>query len=376
MAHRLPQTEVPAFVRLVAVLLAGMLIGQVSSPAIALAVPATDKPEVAPAPANAPATAPAAESAKPEPAKAEPAPTDPDLAAPAADPAPPALEKKDAAKNGPAKKAAAKAEAPKPAKVVAVSAKAKADAEALSKQAAEYLRTGTHSLAADTYLKAHSLNPLPEYLYGAARAEHLAGQLESAIATYEQTLAALTPKQPLYKKVKAAMDMAKEELAARPAPTVVEAQVEAPEPENAKPVPIPQDPTPVVVQAPPPSAPLAWEKPVGYGALGLGAVALLSGIVVYATASTDQAALDDLYAEKSDQGITGITREDAIARQDSINSRVVTTWALIGTGVVSAGAGAYLLWFHKPAASASTAAPAVVAVPVRDGGLLQLAWRF
>ncbi len=375
MAHRCSQTEMPASIRLVAVLLAGMLIGQVSSPATALAVPATDKPTAVPAPA----TAPAAEVAKPEPAKAEPAPTDPDLAAPAAEPAAPAPDKKDAAKKEPAKKEAGKAEAAKPAKpakVVAVSAKAKADAEALSKQAGEYLRTGTHSLAADTYLKAYSMNPLPEYLYGAARAEHLAGQLESAIATYAQALAALTPKLPLYKKVKAAMDMAKEELAARPAPTVVEVQVEAPEPENAKPVPIPQDPTPVVVQAPPPPAPFAWEKPVGYGALGLGAVALVSGIVVYATASADQSALDDLYAQKSDQGITGITREDAIVRQDSINSRVVTTWALIGTGVVSAGAGAYLLWFHKPAASTSPAAPAVVAVPVRDGGLLQLAWRF
>lgn len=66
--------------------------------------------------------------------------------------------------------------------------KAKA-AEVMSAQAREAYEAGNHARAAELYLDAYRTDPVPGYLYSAARAEQVAGKTDLAVEHFKQFLA-------------------------------------------------------------------------------------------------------------------------------------------------------------------------------------------
>jgi tetratricopeptide (TPR) repeat protein len=110
---------------------------------------------------------------------------------------------------------------------------------------------------------------------------------------------------------------------------------------------------------------------VGWVVAGSGAAVGITGLALYLMANSDRAALDDKLAKReagTDQ-VVGIAYNDARAEADRIASRKSVAAALGGVGLAAAGAGAWLVFKPK-------AAPTAVVLPMRNGGLVSVSWRF
>ncbi len=242
-------------------------------------------------------------------------------------------------------------------------------------------KAGQYALAAGLWAEAIKLQPKKiAWLIKQARAYHLAGQLQQALATYDKYLAAA----PANAEDRAQVQTWRDECVARPPvasdPPVekpVEKPVEAP---VAPPPERPAEPAAVVTPttaatamptatpakpparsaepkpAPPPPAPSKTPLLV----LGISGAVLAGGAVVLVSASGDKADLDAAQAKKDASGkVIGISHADATKEASRIQTNFATGWAMTGLGLVGAGVGAWL-WMHQPSA------PVAVA-PVPDG---------
>ena len=112
------------------------------------------------------------------------------------------------------------------------------------------------------------------------------------------------------------------------------------------------------------SEPAKWP---GWTLVGVGGAVAVTGIVLYALASSDLSQFKTDLAVTNQAGlISGLTHEEAATRASSINARIGVAAGLTGAGLAAAGVGAWLL----------------VRTPVRDvtvapqmGGAT-LVWRF
>ena len=225
------------------------------------------------------------------------------------------------------------------------------EAVIVSKQALDYYLRSNYAIAVELYAKAYSLDPKPEYLYGQARAEHDAGLFEAAIGHFERCLAALGPSDQLRVKADHYLKKAQEALAAKKAVQPVKPEVKPEVKPDVKPEVKPDPKANVKPQLPQtlvnplaPQQPVAWRRPAGWGALGVGVAGIVTATIVGLGAVSDQTDLDKATGKKNAQGLTtGISFDAALARQKSINSRITTGWIVGGVGIAAALAGGFLL---------------------------------
>lgn len=262
-----------------------------------------------------------------------------------------------------------------------------------------YYQSGKFLKAAKGFHEAYAIDPRPEFLFNAARAEHLGMDLANAEKHYQECLVLKTSnaklnqraklylaqvqatraaiakarnegkaaaearqKQEAAKNAKAAsgsteaalegvdkVKAAKPEPDKKPAATAAEprekpenkaSKPEQPDPSAAQPTPSPMPPQPATSAA--------WRTPVGWGATALGAVAVGLSVVVMLDYAEGQQALDDLVAKKDADGkIIGIGSADYRHRQTELNSQNTNGVIGLAAGAVLLGGGAWVL-LSKP----------------------------
>jgi len=243
------------------------------------------------------------------------------------------------------------------------------EARILSEQGLQFLMAKDFGPAAKLYHRAFGLDPDPDYLYGAARAEHQGGLLDDAGRDYARVLELVSDKRsPRYVKSAAYLAEVKAGLAKRaadkpraPADLAPKADPQpAPKPD---PVPTPSTPpSPNVKSALNPELPRStWMKPIGIASLGLGVAALVASGIVVKGAMADQADLDKKVSA------AGTTTDSSVpGQQEDINARLVMGWIFGGVGLGLAAGGA-VLWALAPSASKTASV-----TPIPGGAMLTL----
>lgn len=207
-------------------------------------------------------------------------------------------------------------------------------AEVLGQQAFDFYGQKNWQMAAGLYRKAFLLSRVPEWLFGAARAEHQAGQLVEAKRDYEFVREMVGPKDPRAAKATEYIAEVEAALRAQNAPAPV-TPVPAP-----KPVPPPKPAAmevPVATRAREPKNVLAWT------AVGVGTAALTTGIVVLIWSTQDQTTLNANRTADNRFDPSKITVDEARSQQSSINTRLIVGWALTGVGAAAAAYGAWAI---------------------------------
>ena len=266
-----------------------------------------------------------------------------------------------------------------------------AEAEIVAKQALSFYFKGQFKIAAELYHQAFLINKTsPDYLYGAARAEHKVGMLEEAARDYRQVLALFKPGEGLHTKAGFHLKVAEKALSALTEKRAQEARAaEALKATKAaealkvtKPAPAPVDDEdklpplapPVVEKAPPTvvqsSDGVGWKKPTSIVLASIGVLGMVGGGVMLAGALEQQAGLDEkrLNANQKDDKFfqtTDYNHKDALETQKDINAKNAMAGIVGAAGVVSAGVGVWL-WLTAPQI------PAVAIAP----GRVEIAWRF
>lgn len=215
-------------------------------------------------------------------------------------------------------------------------------AEAKADEAGRAEKAGNYALAARVWADALALAPEKTgWMLRLARAEHLAGNKDAALAGYDKYLA----------------------LPAEQAPDQADAARWRAElaPKSFADVPVPKDaPPPVVVAAP--ATPARWP---GWTALAGGVALLGGGAGLYLAQGDARAALDQQVADKQAGKVAGIDYQSYQAKRAELNGAYRNAAILAGAGAVAAGVGAWLL-VRSPGK--------VAVVPVGDG--FQVAVRF
>lgn len=264
-----------------------------------------------------------------------------------------------------------------------------------------YYQSGKFLKAAKGFHEAYAIDPRPEFLFNAARAEHLGMDLDNAATHYRKCLDLKTRNAKLNKRArlyltqvestlaalakarkegaKAAAQKQREEAAkaAQVKSGSTEGRLEgvdkvAAKPDAAKAAPgapvkgavtkhdagPPSSATPKKPEKPAPKQPptakpkgpldsqpsLGWRAPVGWGALGVGAVAAGFGIVTMLDYASGQADLDAKLAKTDGDGkIVGIGAADYRQQQTDLNTQNATAVTGFVAGAVLLGGGAYLL---------------------------------
>jgi len=197
--------------------------------------------------------------------------------------------------------------------------------------AVAHFNAGRYKRAAADYRRAFAADPRqPRCLYGAARAEHLAGDLAAARALYLTVLRKTAPSSRYHAKTlgrlaeleqqRRNIRRARHSASVADPPSSTTATTDGLTNSGIANVP----PSP---RAEP--SPLATSLRIGSVVAGLSAVGLLTW------AFADQADLDAANATRVDGKIVGVSHQEATRRQDSINARVIGGWALVAA---SAGA--------------------------------------
>lgn len=215
-------------------------------------------------------------------------------------------------------------------------------------------RAGNPALAAELYLQAHKKAPgHVEWLFKAAVAEQMAESFPSALQHFEVYLATAPPTAEERPQAVAREAFLRKKLGLSPQkPTEPPAPL-ATAPETAA----PPKPAATVATAAPAvdhvSQPAVAGAPSwpGWTALAAGAVVAGGGValLVGATADADQLSSDQ--AHPPEQKITALSREAALNRASSINTRLALGGTATGLGVLAAGFGTWWL-LHHPAQSA------------------------
>lgn len=242
----------------------------------------------------------------------------------------------------------------------------KASAALLKVAAAEYA-AGHFEKAAGLFLTCFDVDAKNmSCLFNAARAEQRSFQLDKAEAHFRQFLAVNEADETGRKRAQIHLQEVSEmraQLKKQQAP--VES---APVPPPLAPV-LPT-PAPTVVQRHETPSEGAWKSTAGWSSVGAGVAMVATATALFLMASSDQADLDAATGKTDGSGlISGIGRDDYVQRQNSVNTRTYVADALLAIGVVSAGAGTWLL-------ATAPALPTVRAALAPDGGELRLAWRF
>mgnify|MGYP002632358297 CR=1 FL=1 len=281
-----------------------------------------------------------------------------------------------------------------------------AEAEIVAKQALSFYFKGQFKIAAELYHQAFRINKTsPDYLYGAARAEHKVGLFEEAVRDYRQVLALFKPGEGLHTKagfhlkeaekllnalkekraleVKAAeaQKAAEVQKAAKAAETQrANEQREAAAAALAKATAPDKAAVGADDEALPPLAPsvvekapetvaqttvAGWQKPTGIGLASVGVLGLVGGGLMLAGAFDDQASLDANKKDGKFVTTADFALKDAAESQKDINAKMSMAAIVGAAGVVSAGVGAWF-WFTAPQT------PALAITP----GRVQFSWRF
>jgi tetratricopeptide (TPR) repeat protein len=243
---------------------------------------------------------------------------------------------------------------------------------------------GQYAVAAALWGEAFQLQTgKVSWLLRQGRALHLAGQPAAALTAYDRFLA-VAPAGSAERSQAEAWRLELTPKPAEPAPVeppkptaqVAKPVVEAPAPKSEAPVVL--QPAPVVVpavEAAPPAVPgspvvrkTAPNVPaappsrlVPMVALGTGGALALTGVVVLALASGDQATLESHVG--TDGKIRGITYANYTDQASAIEGRYALGWALTSVGLAGAGVGAWL-WWRGPSQAA------LQVMPTQSGVLL------
>lgn len=230
-------------------------------------------------------------------------------------------------------------------------------AEELARQAAAVAQRGDMALAAKMFHAAFRLSPLDwAYLYSAARAEQLAGDIDAARRDYKQFLKEAPPDHALrarakkyaeeveikYGEAMQAQQMEQQKLAAA-------ARKRSDANDSAKTL-----------------------RVAGWVALGVGAVGLGVGAWGYAVASAERADLEALTTPPPQEPIRAISYAEAQSRAEAIRGDLRLGSGLMAGGVALLAVGGWLAW---PAKTSNSPAPSV-ALALSGQPSVQLGWSF
>lgn len=227
-------------------------------------------------------------------------------------------------------------------------------AEALAAQAAVVAKGGQIALAGQMFHAAFKLNASAwEYLYSAARAEQLAGDIPGARRDYARYLGgapqdhALRPRAEKYAaEVEEAHEAAEREARAR-------RRVEmARERELAE------------------TGGADYRRTGGWATVAIGALSTGVGLWMYGGARGRKSDLEARASPAADGVIRAISYREAQAEADVIRGDLRLGGAVLGAGAAIAALGGWLVWSAK-----DDAAP-VPAVGVGRGGSMTFAWSF
>ncbi len=253
-----------------------------------------------------------------------------------------------------------------------------------SRAAEAAMQSGKPALAAELYLSALKVVPTQmEFLFKAAVAEQMAEQWQSALEHFEGYLSRAPVDAPDRSQAVARQTWLRQKLGlkaqqATVAPVVQPVVVPPVEPAVKPPVQEPKPIQPAVAVALPNSAPPAIvppnvaapdQRPVravetvvhkpaerptwpGWTLVGAGAALAVGGAALLIAVQSDANAITTAQQHAVGELITGVTYADAAARVSSANTRIGVGWALMGTGVVAAGVGTWLLLRGDSARSA------------------------
>lgn len=184
---------------------------------------------------------------------------------------------------------------------------------ALSKQGLDAYLAGRYLEAEQRYAEAWRLWPgEPLYLYNAARAAERAGRLEAAERMYSLYLDKAPPGQAEIAKARFHL-----------------AEIKA----NRK-----------HAGAGPGAATGSARGTAGLAILITGGVVAVGGGLLLGSAASDQTDLDTRLGQRNAQGeIVGISHTDALAKQNAINTSKYIGWGMVGGGAVAGVTGAILM---------------------------------
>lgn len=218
-----------------------------------------------------------------------------------------------------------------------------------------YYQAGQFLKAAKAFREAFAIDPQPELLFQAARAEHLGMDLKSARTHYEQVLVLDRANAKLREDARMYLDQVRASLKTRESlkpPEKPDADDERVA-ESANPEPSPAV-TPVAARAQPrklaadqgaPVGRTPWREYVGWGAVAVGVLSVALGISAYTDYLTDQRALNALVGQRDQHGkISGISATAYKERQQALDTDARIGVAGLVAGGVVAGVGAALLF--------------------------------
>ena len=217
-------------------------------------------------------------------------------------------------------------------------------ASSLSKHGVRRYAQGDAAAAAGLFLQAYALDPAPDYLYSAARAEETAGQWDRAAQHYEQLMHRSPSAGPFHPRAAAGVARVQKHLAA-----------DATSPPPALGLPRPAtaaadaaESSLVVPGSPPPVSHLeVQESPLresyaAYVVLGVGVGLLGVAAASFATAMADQADLDAARSVAGKFDPRSASIGDLQERQRWINQRIYAGWIGVGTGSAALITGLWL----------------------------------
>lgn len=262
------------------------------------------------------------------------------------------------------------------------SAQAASDKEGTVKvflqRATEAYQAGDYKKAAGLYHRLYMMAPdRPVSLYNAARIEEKMEEYELAARHYGEFLTAAKPDHPKYALGKARFDAVNARLEANRAKAEMarlkeQAQRREVEDRATAPLPQPVDPAAPQAQVRETAQGGSWKRPAGWAVTIVGGLALAGGGALLYVGSADKATLDDELAAADKQygdPYHDVTVQEARTRQDDIDATNTLGVIAAVSGAVFAGAGIWML-------ATAPERPEVAVVPVKDGAMWTMAWRF
>lgn len=232
---------------------------------------------------------------------------------------------------------------------------AHAAAMGLAREALRLYKNGQFAQAAAAYRRAAAIEPhVPEYLFGAARAEQQAGHADEAADAYLAVLKNTPNSHPLHARAdKLLRDLRRPEpKPPTPAPAASEPPpLPAPATPSAEPAagevaaaqgPI-VEPPPVVQRKVAVARPDLTRRAVGWGALATAGIAAAGAALLAGSANSAQSELAGLTLADGRYDLSRISYDGARERQQRINDRWVIAGVLSGMSVAAAVVGAYLV---------------------------------
>ena len=211
----------------------------------------------------------------------------------------------------------------------------------MAREAEVARRRGDAALAAQLFGDAWKSNPAkPTLLLRAARAAQEAGLHDPAVASLQQFLRVAPPNDPDRAEAQVRLDALTKPKSPTTAPLTTTSPVVTTPEVKLTPVVAPSVMVPTVVAKP---APPPKSRTAAWVTIAAGGAVLLTGGILAVTAMSDKSSLDSALAQTQHGLVSGVSFNDATARNDSIVHRNIAAGALAGAGVVVAGVGVWML---------------------------------